>query len=206
MRKLFTMFVIMLMLFIGCQSAPEIKPGPGDFNSHESVSIMPDESIMISGNVYENTYREFLRLTMTGKKHYTVRLHTNGGDAFSTVAIVHRMKELQAQGVTFTTIVGGKAFSAGSYIFMMGDRRIMYGGTNLMWHTVKGQFKIKGRAWPTDRGVVISNMDNFVVETFSQRFPDIDKKHIYEWFWNTDMTYMSATEALLWGIATEVIY
>jgi len=204
MKKLFVTFMLMLMLFIGCTVNHNRQPNPSISTS--SVAILPDESIMFSGKVYEDTYREFVRWTSDNKKHYTIYLNTFGGDAFATIGILHRINELQEQGVKFTMICQTKALSAGSYIFMMGDERIMYTGTSLMWHTVRGQFKKKGKAWSTEKGIVITQLDNVVVGYFEKRFPHIDKALIYEWFWNTDTTYMGATEALLHGIATDVVY
>jgi ATP-dependent protease ClpP protease subunit len=205
MKKYIMTLILVVLLLFGCGKSV-VEQSISEFNSHESITLMPDESIVLSGNVYENTAREFERLTMTGKKHYTVRIHTNGGDAFSTVAMVHRIKDLQKQGVKFTMIVKAKAFSAGSYLFMMGDERIMYNGSLLMWHTVNGKRVWYKKARSEERGVVFDTIDNFIVGEFEKKFPDIPKEKVNHWFWNTDLTWMTSTEALLWGIATQVIY
>ena len=202
--KKIIMLLVVLLCF-GCAGSV-INPQADRYNTSYGIGILPDETICMSGKVYENSYHEFVRLTSTGKKNYTIRLNTFGGDAFATVGIMHHIKALQKEGVKFTMIVQTKAMSAGSYIFMMGDRRIMYGHTNLMWHTIQGQLLVKGKKLDGTRGVVIKNLDDFVVSEFERRFPHIDKALINEWFWNTDMTYMGAMDALLYGIATDVIY
>jgi ATP-dependent protease ClpP protease subunit len=169
------------------------------------IEQLADGSIIISGGVDEDTYKEFLRATLDGKRHYTIRLMTNGGCAYNTIAIMTRMAELQKQGVKFTTMVMGHGFSAGSYIFMMGDERIMGSGANLMWHTMSGVAKVTGRMIPQDRIKMITEMDHWVVEMFEKRFPNIPKEWIQRAFWDENLTWMSAKEALFFGIATRVL-
>jgi len=174
-------------------------------NVDGDIEMLDDGSIIISGGVDEDTYKEFLRFTSTGKRHYTIRLMTNGGCAYNTIAIMSRMEQLQKQGVKFTTIVMGNAFSAGAYIFMMGDERIMGPGANLMWHTMTGAVEATGREVPKDRVKLISDMDHWVVGMFEKRFPYITKVWIKEAFWYTNYTWMNAIEARLMGIATKVL-
>jgi ATP-dependent protease ClpP protease subunit len=203
-KKLLCILGLTVLLLFGC--AVIENPRHEKYDTSYGIGMLPDGTISIAGKIYEHSYAEFVRMTTTGEKEYTIRLNTFGGDALATVGILHHIKDMQRKGVKFTMIVQTKAMSAGAYMFMMGDKRIMYTGTSLMWHTIRGQFKKKKQDWSTVRGVVAANLDNFVVSEFERRFPHIDKVHINEWFWNTDMTFMGATEALLWGIATDVIY
>ena len=169
---------------------------------------LPDGTLILSGNVDEDTFKEFYRHTSDGKDHYTLNIMTNGGCAYNTVAIMNRIIMLKKQGVKFTMIVGGHGFSAGAYIFMMGDERIMYRGSNLMWHMMKGQMQTDGnwnRVTIQERKSMLERMDNFVVNTFRKQFPHIKEVWIQETFWNSGMSWMTCEQALLMGIATKIM-
>lgn len=166
---------------------------------------LADGTIILSGGVDEDTYKEFYRATSVGKKEYTLLIMTKGGCAFNTVAIMNRIEILQAEGVRFKMIVPGNGFSAGSYIFMMGDERIMYRGAQLMWHTITGQMKSVGRVIPEESRQMSLNLDMYVVEKFEELFPYITKEWIHHAFWNSGMTWMTSEQALLMGIATKII-
>jgi ATP-dependent protease ClpP protease subunit len=119
---------------------------------------------------------------------------------------MNRIKLLQSQGVKFTMIIPARGYSAGSYIFMMGDERIMYDGAKLMWHTITGQAKHDSRLFRNDeqKGVML-DLDNFVVQQFRNKFPHIKEEWIQSTFFNSGMTYMTALEAKLMGICTKII-
>lgn len=69
------------------------------------------------------------------KKHVTVHIHSVGGDFYGGLTIYNRLRTLDA---SITTINDGLAASAGSIIFLAGDRgqRKVYAGSNLMIHSV----------------------------------------------------------------------
>ena len=97
-------------------------------------------TIMISETIGDTDFVEFLKAT----RHfdvptYTVILHTNGGNAYACIGIMNRIMELQYHGVTFDMYVYGKSFSAGTYIFLLGDNRVMHSGSALMFHTMMAQ-------------------------------------------------------------------
>lgn len=174
-------------------------------NVDSDFEKLNDGTIILSGGVNEDTYKEFLRHTSDGKKHYTIHIMTNGGCAYNTIAIVNRIETLQRQGVKFTMIVPGNAFSAGSYIFMMGDERIMYRGSYLMWHTISGQAKHDGRAIPESRKELLVGLDTYIVNKFKEQFPFITDEWVDSTFWNSGMTWQSALSAKLMGICTKII-
>lgn len=173
----------------------------------DDVDKHADGTIIISGDFDEDTFKEFRALTLDGKDHYTVMIMSNGGCAYNTIAIINWIEILQARGVKFTMIVPGNGFSAGSYMFMMGDERIMYRGSHLMWHTITGQIKSDGNWWkiPTSRHGFMLGMDKYIVGMFTKRFPHITDEWVESTFWNSGMTFMSAEQALLMGIATKII-
>ena len=203
MKKMLVIIMLAVaLMFGGCASNQNVQRTQSIDGDIEQLS---DGTIIISGGVDEDTYKEFLRATLTGKKHYTIRIMTNGGCAYNTIAIMTRMEQLQKQGVKFTTQIMGHGYSAGAYIFMMGDERILGSGANLMWHTMTGVAKESGRTIPADRIKLISEMDHWVVGMFEKRFPHITKEWIQRAFWDENLTWMNAKEARLMGIATKVL-
>jgi len=203
MKKMLVIIMLAVaLMFGGCASNQNVQRTQAINGDIEQLS---DGSIIISGEVDQDTYRDFLRYTLDGRKHYTIRIMSNGGCAYNTIAIMTHMQRMQAKGVKFTTISLGNAFSAGAYIFMMGDERILGSGANLMWHTITGVAKESGRTIPADRIKLISDMDHWVVGMFEKRFPNISKEWIQRAFWDENLTWMNAKEALLMGIATAVI-
>ena len=171
----------------------------------DDVDRQADGTIIISGNVDEDTFKEFRALTLDGRDHYTIILMTRGGCAYNTIAIMNRIDTLQKQGVKFTTYITAHGQSAGSYIFMMGDERIMNNGAVTMWHTMTGQMKSAGKYIPDNRRQYMLYMDEYVVNKFRERFPHIKEVWIQETFWNSGMSFMTATSAKLMGIATKII-
>jgi len=204
-KKLIATIVLGAALILGgCTSKIEINRT----NTYtDDVEKQADGTIIISGNFDEDTFKEFRALTLDGKDHYTVLIMSNGGCAYNTIAIMNWIEILQARGVKFTMIVPGHGFSAGSYMFMMGDERIMYRGSHLMWHTMSGQLKTDGTWWtiPIYRHGYMLGMDKYVVGMFTKRFPHLTDEWVESTFWNSGMTFMSAEQALLMGIATKII-
>jgi ATP-dependent Clp endopeptidase proteolytic subunit ClpP len=82
---------------------------------------------------------EFLRdlEELSTKDNITVHINSVGGDFYAGLAIYNRLRNLSAN---ITTINDGLAASAGSIIFMAGDKRKMHAGSNLMVHGVLGFF------------------------------------------------------------------
>ena len=203
MKKMLVIIMLAVaLMFGGCASNQNVQRTQSIDGDIEQLA---DGSIIISGGVDEDMYKEFVRFTLDGRQHYTIRLMTNGGCAYNTIAIMTRMEQLQKQGVKFTTQIMGHGFSAGAYIFMMGDERIMGSGANLMWHTMTGQTKFDSRTIPASSIELVHNMDVWVVGMFMKRFPHIEMEWIYETFWNSGRTWQTAKSALQMGIATKVL-
>lgn len=82
---------------------------------------------------------EFLRdlEELSTKDNITVHINSVGGDFYAGLAIYNRLRNLSAN---ITTVNDGLAASAGSIIFMAGDKRKMHAGSNLMVHGVLGFF------------------------------------------------------------------
>lgn len=76
---------------------------------------------------------------LKGKNRVTVHINSVGGDFYAGLAIYNR---LRAMNISVTTINDGLAASAGSIIFMAGDKgqRKVHAGSNLMIHGVLSFF------------------------------------------------------------------
>ena len=91
----------------------------------------------ISGNFI--MLDEFLNdlKSLEGKSSITIHINSVGGSFYAGLAIYNRLRTL---GASITTINDSLAASAGSIIFMAGDKgqRKAYAGSNLMVHGVMG--------------------------------------------------------------------
>ncbi len=76
---------------------------------------------------------------LQGKDHVTVHINSVGGDFYAGIAIYNRLRNMN---ISVTTINDGLAASAGSIIFMAGDKgkRKVNAGSNLMIHGVLSFF------------------------------------------------------------------
>lgn len=74
---------------------------------------------------------------LQGKDHVTVHINSVGGDFYAGLAIYNRLRNMN---ISVTTINDGLAASAGSIIFMAGDKRLVNAGSNLMIHGVLSFF------------------------------------------------------------------
>ena len=130
-------------------------------------------NIIINGRVVEDSYIQFLKATSDKSvKHWNVTIHTDGGDAHSTVAIINRIKAMKKTGVTFTTFTESKALSAGGFIFIHGDKRVVIRGASLMFHTMlqqasDQQITTARNTYPS-RISMLERMDKLVSERFME--------------------------------------
>ena len=76
---------------------------------------------------------------LQGQDHVTVHINSVGGDFYAGLAIYNRLRNMK---ISVTTINDGLAASAGSIIFMAGDKgqRKVNAGSNLMIHGVLSFF------------------------------------------------------------------
>ena len=76
---------------------------------------------------------------LQGKDHVTVHINSVGGDFYAGLAIYNRLRNMN---ISVTTVNDGLAASAGSIIFMAGDKgkRKVNAGSNLMIHGVLSFF------------------------------------------------------------------
>ena len=76
----------------------------------------------------------FAYMNRHGIKKAVIELHSPGGSLFDAQRIVNIIREWQSDGGTVETRLYGIAFSAGFYIFVSGDHRLVSADSDLMWH------------------------------------------------------------------------
>jgi len=192
---------IIVGLFVLCLSAVAAQA---------SVLDLKPGTIMVHNAVYNSDFAEFYEATShDGIDHYRIILHTPGGDAFSCTAIINRMLELQKKGIKFTTELYGMGMSAGSYIFMMGDERIVHQGAILMWHTIEAQIEQAKKDGqfvrvPENSMRMIRLLDNNIRRLF-KRATGMSDESVRYWLDGGGAQFMSALTAYNVGIATKLI-
>ena len=202
MKKLLIRLVLVVSLLWGCGSAPirvdndwtDSRPG----------------TIFITGNLSDVDFQAFYNQTLDPKiRDYTIILNTNGGGAQACIGIMSRITELQKRGITFRTEVYSKAYSAGAFIWMMGDHKVMHRGSSLMWHTMAGQGYNDGKELPgaygEDRQEMFEGMDNWVADQTAQHLPFMDPMTRETMLWYTGMTFVMAEDAFKLRMVDELV-
>lgn len=70
-------------------------------------------------------------------KHAIIEIHSLGGGLFDAQRIVSLIQYWQSKGFKIETRLFGTAFSAGFYIFVAGDVRLISEYCDLMWHEIQ---------------------------------------------------------------------
>ena len=175
--------------------------------SEATVKEISPGLIAVNGEVYGSDFFEFYEATLDESiRHYKIVLHTPGGDGAACIGIISRIKEMKAKGIKFTTEGYGFAASAGSYIFMMGDRRIAHEGLTLMWHTVEAQLIARNQLHRVEKSALlyIRMIDRYIRKVFKAATGMSDKSIGY-WLDGGGAQYMSYKTAYAVGIATEIV-
>lgn len=154
----------------------------------------------ISGNFI--VLDEFLNdlKELEGKSSVTVHINSVGGSFYAGLAIYNRLRSL---GAKITTINDSLAASAGSIIFMAGDTRKAYAGSNLMVHGVMGF--LYGYYNVSDLKTTIKTLqahDKALVAVYKEA-TGLDEETIRSAI--SKDTYMTGQEAVDGGWASEVI-
>ena len=119
--------VIVLVVLMGCAT---ISPG---------LKMIDKRAYLLVTAMDSQPVRDFFDITYELDIHKVViEIHSQGGPLFEAQRIVNLMQYWQSKGVTIETRVYGMALSAGFYIFVAGDRRLVSRDADLMWHTIQG--------------------------------------------------------------------
>lgn len=137
---------------------------------------------------------------LDGCSEITVRISSGGGELYAGIEIYHK---LLGHSAKIITINEGLAASAASVIFMAGDDRLVYAGTNTMIH-LAASF-VYGYYQRTDLEKVQKRLeahDNAAINIYAER-TGIDKDSIEQMM--RDETWMTGEEAVEKGFATGTI-
>lgn len=137
---------------------------------------------------------------LDGCSEITVRISSGGGELYAGIEIYHK---LIGHSAKIITINEGLAASAASVIFMAGDERLVYAGTNTMIH-LAASF-VYGYYQRTDLEKVQKRLeahDNAAINIYAER-TGIDKSTIEQMM--RDETWMTGEDAVDKGFATDTI-
>lgn len=139
---------------------------------------------------------------LAGKDNITIHINSVGGDFYAGLAIYNRLRSLKA---SITTINDSLAASAGSIIFMAGDKgkRRVHAGSNLMVHGVMSL--LCGYYNTQDLRAVIKDLDahNKAAIAAYHEATGLDEETIKAAL--SKDTYMTGQEAVDAGWADEVV-
>ena len=100
-----------------------------------------------------------------------MEIHSPGGSLFNAQRIVGLMDDYKHWGGKITTKVNGFAASAGFYVFMNGDDRLVSPTAQLMWHELYtfSFFKISEPSDSEDEARVLRHLQDTVNQWIADR-------------------------------------
>jgi len=196
MKKWILALTLSLSILMGCQTAPQQL-------SNDWVDSTPG-TIILTGGIDQTDFQKFYNETQYGLDHYRVILNTDGGEAQACTGIISRMIELQKQGVSFTTESYTKAYSAGAFIWMMGNQRVLHRGSQLMFHLMEAQAVRGGKMLPgaygQDRTEMFEMLDGNMYKWATEALPGMDPMTRDTMLLYSGMTFFDAKTAKELGI------
>ncbi len=162
---------------------------------------------LLSGVDSESISKFLEYLTQHEINKAVIEIHSPGGALFDAQRIIGLIREWQSRGGHVTTKLYGAAFSAGFYIFTVGDVRLVDQYSDLMWHelqTFEGfGFKVSTPSDKEEAARVLRHLQDIRNAYLATRGKlskaEIDAKISKREFW------MSGMEALKFGFATGFI-
>ena len=173
-----------------------------------TVEKIDKDTLILNGAVYGDDFKQFLEATNDPKiRHYEFLMHSPGGNAFTCMAIMNRMREMQREGITFTTKIYGIGMSAGTYIWLMGNDRVVYEGSSLLFHSIESQMNDYQIEMTEEKDpsamAMIRRMDEWVKDRL--RSMGMSETMIEYWMDSGAGQVMSAETARNTELATEYI-
>lgn len=132
-------------------------------------------------------------------KRLTVRINSPGGDVWDGMSIYNLLSQFQAQT---TIVIDGIAASVASLIAMAGDTVKAMEVSQLMIHDA-WTVAVGNEQDLRDLADVLAKIDQQIADTYAVRSGSKTAKQFRE-IMNKD-TYLTAQEALEWGLVDEVI-
>jgi len=106
--------------------------------SAQTTAIFDDGrhvELMIHGQIHNAQDEINLRAFSAGDlESIKIIINSPGGDVVEMMGMMMHIEDLKANGVHVTTEVTGRALSAGAFLWLLGDERIVNKGSKLMFH------------------------------------------------------------------------
>lgn len=187
----------------------------GDFRVKETAPdahlIYPNDAMcVIDGEGYylltvidsDEIKQYFDYLHSHGIKRAIIEIHSSGGALFDAQRIVNLIRYWQGKGVYVETRIHGAAFSAGFYVFVAGDKRLVSPHADLMWHELQSAsfgFNITTPADREEEARVLRHIQDirntYLAERSNLTKAQVDEKISKKEFW------MSGNQAVEYGFA-----
>ena len=164
--------------------------------------------VRLTGSITEESSEKFLddlrEESLNGiDGGITVVIHSDGGDIEDGFRILDAMAMLKSKGFRFHTIVTGKAYSMGAYVFCMGDLRTLYANARLMFHASRYEELEESDVTRDDLMKMCAEL-----EVYDKKFRDIMwnaglPMDMIEQSMHTDL-YLGVDDAIRYGLAHAV--
>ncbi|MBU4449622.1 MAG: ATP-dependent Clp protease proteolytic subunit [Proteobacteria bacterium] len=116
----------------------ETAPDAGLVYPNTSMKVIDGAGHFFLTDIDSTGIKQFFDYLATHKiKAAVIEIHSPGGALFDAQRIVNIMQTWQSRGGTVETRLYGAAFSAGFYIFVSGDVRLVSPYADLMWHEIQ---------------------------------------------------------------------
>lgn len=116
----------------------ETAPDAGLVYPNASMRVINSVGYFYLTEIDSKGIREFFEyLDLHKIKWAVIEIHSPGGALFDGQRIVSYIQAWQAKGGKVETRLYGMAFSAGFYIFVAGDHRLVARDADLMWHELQ---------------------------------------------------------------------
>ncbi len=184
-------------------------PTPFIFPKYSStyIDLATDRIIFLTEPFTKDTASEMTALLL----HYdnedpntdiVIYIHSDGGDASALTNIYDVMRMCKAP---ITTIVAGKAYSAGAFLLMAGDYRLAFAHSEAMIHGIQTIYPGLGKEGIADSKDYLkfltdtdNKVMNIIVEATGKDLAQVKKDC------SKDL-YMDAKQMLAYGIIDEII-
>jgi len=125
----------------GSKSSFPVKEAPPDawrVYPNASMKVLDGAGYFYLTDIDSKAIKEYFDYLKLHKiTQAVIEIHSPGGPLFDAQRIVSLIQSWQASGGTVETRLYGAAFSAGFYIFVAGDNRLVSPNADLMWHEVQ---------------------------------------------------------------------
>ena len=205
-----TALALVMMLVVGCKIEIEHTDTNASMMPTGGI-VMPSGKILIS-DFDSTTIRNFLIATEDLKDYHFI-INTGGGSALNSTTMINRIEFLQNCGAHITTEIIGYGMSAGTFLFLMGDERIVHEGAVLMLHGAgvqQGYTRMNKKTACDAEGQealcdFLTILDQNVIDLLRQKTLMTDKD-IDSWMYFDDYNFMDSEEAFELRLATQYRY